>query len=165
MELNQKSTCSLREPTLNKQESEDFSKIKNITWLTYLIFLKKWDWGSCFSSVLPILKRSRLLSWTEIWAEMRLVETVRPGLRSKRLDSVVSAEAWIRNMRKRSMIRFVISRIRFNPRFLSFRVKSLLCRFFSFRNTAFVFTSIRRIVSNVSRNLGLTTLGSMGQLY
>ena len=68
---------------------------------------------------------------------------------SKGLDSVVSAEAWMRNMRKRSMIRFVISRTRFNPRFLSFRVKSLLCRFFSFRNMAFVFRSIPQIVSNV----------------
>ena len=28
MELDQKSTCSLREPTLNKQETEDFSKSK-----------------------------------------------------------------------------------------------------------------------------------------
>ena len=28
MELDQKSTCSLREPTLNKQESENFLKSK-----------------------------------------------------------------------------------------------------------------------------------------
>ena len=61
------------------------------------------------------------------------------------------------------MIRFVISRTRFNPRFISFRVKGLLCRFFSFRNTALVFRSIRRVVSNVSRNRGATTLGSIGQ--
>ena len=139
-------------------------KIKNITWSTYLIFLKKWDWGSCFASVLSFRSTSEAGFSPELRSGQKCGLSKLKGLQSKGLDSVVSAEAWIRNMTKRSMIRFVISRTRFNPRFLSFRVKGLLCRFFSFRNKAFVFRRIRQVVSNVGRNRGPTTLGSIGQL-
>ena len=162
MELDQKSTCSLREPTLNKQESEDFSKSK--TSLGWLIWS---SWRNEIGAVVsPVSFRStsEAGSSPELRSGQKCGLSKLKGLQSKGLDSVVSAEAWIRSMRKRSMIRFVISRTRFNPRFLSFRVKGLVCRIFSFRKTTFVLGSILQVVSNVIGNRGPTTLGSIGQL-
>jgi len=162
MELDLKSTCSLREPTLNKQESEDFSKSK--TSLGWLIWS---PWRNEIGAVVAAVSlrcTGEAGSCAELRSGQKCGLSRLKGLQSKGLDSVVSAEARIRNMRKKSMIRFVISRTRFNPRFLSFRVKGLLCLFFSFKNTVFVFRSIRQVVSNVSRNRGPITLGSIGQL-
>ena len=153
-------TCSLREPTLNKQESEDFSKSKaSLGWLIWC------SWRNRIGAVVsPVFFRStsEAGSSPELRSGQKCGLSKLKGL-SKGLDSLVSAEEWIRSKRKRIMIRFVISRTWFNPRFLSFKVKGLLCRFFSFRNSTFVFRSIRQVVRNVSRNRCPTTLGSIGK--